>query len=145
MTERYLAPCPFCGATPFLHRGDDIVGISCGPDSACNKTGLCVAFSPAKEESAVAAWNRRAPAAGPATPMWIRVNDRLPEKNTMVLCATEFDGPGDWRTKVGYVQDVPDFIDWYIFGGSWTPSHWMPLPAAPAPNSDSSSGAKSKD
>jgi len=62
---------------------------------------------------------------------WISVKDRLPEKNTMVLCATEFDGPGDWRIKTGYLQDVPDFNDWYVFGGSWTPSHWMPLPAAP--------------
>lgn len=58
--DRHLKPCPFCGATPFLQRMDGIVGISCGKDSACNKTGLAMAFSPEKEETAVAAWNRRA-------------------------------------------------------------------------------------
>lgn len=60
MDAKELKPCPFCGATPFLQRMDGIVGISCGHDSACNKTGLAIAFSPEKEASAIAAWNRRA-------------------------------------------------------------------------------------
>ncbi|WP_244807946.1 Lar family restriction alleviation protein [Caballeronia zhejiangensis] len=55
-----LKPCPFCGGKPFLKYGDGIVGISCPPDSACNKAGLCVAFSPEKEATAVTAWNSRA-------------------------------------------------------------------------------------
>jgi Lar family restriction alleviation protein len=59
MTQE-LKPCPFCGGKPFLKYGDGIVGISCPPDSACNKTGLCVAFSPEKEATAIAAWNSRA-------------------------------------------------------------------------------------
>jgi Lar family restriction alleviation protein len=54
-----LKPCPFCGNVPYLHRGDGIVGISCGTDSACNKTGLCIAFAPEKEAFAIAAWNSR--------------------------------------------------------------------------------------
>ncbi|MBB3010695.1 hypothetical protein [Cupriavidus alkaliphilus] len=48
--------------------------------------------------------------------------------NIPVLVAVEFDGPNDWRIKVGALQQG----HWRIFGGSWTPSHWMPLPAAPA-------------
>ena len=55
-----LLPCPFCGAKPFLKRIDDVVGISCGEASDCNKTGLCIVFHADKQETAVAAWNRRA-------------------------------------------------------------------------------------
>lgn len=58
---------------------------------------------------------------------WVACSERLPEWNDDVLCATEFDGPGDWRKKVGYWHDGK----WVIYGGSWTPTHWMPLPAAP--------------
>jgi hypothetical protein len=50
-------------------------------------------------------------------------------KDAMVLLAAEFDGPGDWRIKVGYWDNHEN--DWEIFGGSWSPTHWMPLPAAP--------------
>ena len=52
-----------------------------------------------------------------------------PRDETALLLAKEFDGPGDWRIKVGgwNLQDRK----WLIFGASWTPSHWMPLPAPP--------------
>ncbi len=64
----------------------------------------------------------------PATPdRWIPVSDRVPEKADEVLCAKEFDGPGDWRQKVGYFLSGK----WTVYGASWTPTHWMPLPAAP--------------
>jgi Lar family restriction alleviation protein len=49
-----LMPCPFCGEVPVLIREQEIVGISC-----CDDSGLCVAFPPDREESAIAAWNRR--------------------------------------------------------------------------------------
>ncbi|HDS9360791.1 TPA: DUF551 domain-containing protein [Enterobacter chengduensis] len=58
---------------------------------------------------------------------WVACSERLPEWSDDVLCATEFDGPGDWRKKVGYWHCGK----WVIYGGSWTPTHWMPLPAAP--------------
>ncbi|WP_072015027.1 DUF551 domain-containing protein [Citrobacter sedlakii] len=51
----------------------------------------------------------------------------MPESNIDVLCASEFDGPGDWRRKVGYWHCGK----WDVYGASWTPTHWMPLPAAP--------------
>ena len=75
------------------------------------------------------AWNRRAATLQGAVPVqgWIPCSERMPEWSDDVLCATEFDGPGDWRKKVGYWHESK----WVIYGASWTPTHWMPLPAAP--------------
>lgn len=61
-------------------------------------------------------------------PSWIACSERMPGIKEHVLVAAEFDGPGDWRIKLGRYQ--PDH-SWLIYGGSWTPTHWMPLPAAP--------------
>ncbi|MGT8664417.1 DUF551 domain-containing protein [Klebsiella pneumoniae] len=58
---------------------------------------------------------------------WIPVSERMPDDNSDVLCTAEFDGPGDWRRKVGYWHEGK----WVVYGASWTPTHWMPLPAAP--------------
>lgn len=58
---------------------------------------------------------------------WIPVSERIPEGSEEVLCTKEFDGPGDWRKKVGYWHEGK----WVVYGASWTPTHWMPLPAAP--------------
>ncbi|EHG7888886.1 DUF551 domain-containing protein [Citrobacter braakii] len=64
----------------------------------------------------------------PVTPdTWIPVSERMPDDNSDVLCTAEFDGPGDWRRKVGYWHEGK----WVVYGASWTPTHWMPLPAAP--------------
>lgn len=64
----------------------------------------------------------------PASPDgWIPVSERVPDGSEEVLCAKEFDGPGDWRQKVGYRLAGK----WTVYGASWTPTHWMPLPAAP--------------
>lgn len=60
-------------------------------------------------------------------PGWIPVSERMPDDNSDVLCTAEFDGPGDWRRKVGYWYEG----EWVVYGASWTPTHWMPLPAAP--------------
>jgi hypothetical protein len=48
-------------------------------------------------------------------------------KETALLLATEFFGAGDWRIKCGSFYGG----EWHVWGASWTPSHWMPLPAAP--------------
>lgn len=63
----------------------------------------------------------------PTTDTWIPVSERMPEGSEEVLCTKEFDGPGDWRKKVGYWHAGK----WTVYGASWTPTHWMPLPAAP--------------
>lgn len=47
----------------------------------------------------------------------------------IVLVAGEFDGTGDWRIKCGYKDAENEH--WKIFGASWKPTHWMPLPVAP--------------
>ena len=66
----------------------------------------------------------------PAT-QWISVKDRLPAMNELVLLATEFFGPGDWRIKAGGRNSgMPG--GWQVFGASWTPSHWMPMPLPPS-------------
>lgn len=45
----------------------------------------------------------------------------------------EFDGPGDWRIKIGECRTEPDRYGrhWHLVGASWTPTHWMPLPGGP--------------
>lgn len=45
-----------------------------------------------------------------------------------VLVAAEFDCPGDWRIKIGYLNERGV---WHVLGASWEPTRWMPLPAAP--------------
>lgn len=58
---------------------------------------------------------------------WIPVSERMPEGSEEVLCTKEFDGPGDWRKKVGYWLAGK----WIVYGASWEPTHWMPLPEPP--------------
>ncbi|WP_163313494.1 DUF551 domain-containing protein [Klebsiella aerogenes] len=60
---------------------------------------------------------------------WIPVSERMPIPGVDVLVAKEFFGPGDWRRKVGHVRHEDS--GWNIYGASWAPTHWMPLPAAP--------------
>lgn len=48
----------------------------------------------------------------------------------IVLVAAEFDGPGDWRIKCGYLDKQT--TSWRVFGASWEPTHWMRMPAPPA-------------
>lgn len=66
---------------------------------------------------------------------WVPVRERLPKVGESVLVAIEFDRPGDWRIKVGGLRNDRT---WQVFGASYTPSHWMPLPAAPQPSKEPS-------
>lgn len=68
--------------------------------------------------------------AGPAMPQWRSIETAPQDK--MLLLAAEFDGPGDWRIKVGGFWDRK----WNVFGATWTPTRWMALPAAPKPQED---------
>ncbi|WP_428978277.1 DUF551 domain-containing protein [Oricola thermophila] len=49
-------------------------------------------------------------------------------KDALLLLACEF-MPNDWRIKIGGWRE--DVGGWQIFGASWEPTHWMPLPAPP--------------
>ncbi|AGK49267.1 hypothetical protein BTI_1952 [Burkholderia thailandensis MSMB121] len=59
---------------------------------------------------------------------WIPVSHKLPARGEGVLVAVQFDHADDWRMKVGGLSDEGT---WTVFGASWTPSHWMPLPPPP--------------
>lgn len=50
-------------------------------------------------------------------------------KDAVVLLAAEFDCPGDWRIKCG--TWIPEEKAWRVWGASWIPTRWMPLPAPP--------------
>lgn len=56
---------------------------------------------------------------------WRPINT-APE-NELILLASEFDGPGDWRIKCGIVLEGV----WHVFGASWEPKMWQPLPGNP--------------
>ena len=51
--------------------------------------------------------------------------ETAPRDGTMVLLAGGLAAPSDWRIKVGYWASEDGA--WYIFGGSWRPTRWMPL------------------
>lgn len=97
---------------------------------ACRAAMLQAGNSPAQSDCCPAQ-NHVSPEQNGDTPAqsqgWIPVSELMPDDNSDVLCTAEFDGPGDWRRKVGYWHEGK----WVVYGASWTPTHWMPLPAAP--------------
>lgn len=94
-----------------------------------DRTGACVWFDLPFRLRSVA--NAQSPGREPATVpgKWIPVSERMPIPGVDVLVAKEFFGPGDWRRKVGHVRHEDG--GWNIYGASWAPTHWMPLPAGP--------------
>lgn len=55
--------------------------------------------------------------------------ENAPE-DRVLLVACELDGPGDWRIKCGY-RDNSALTGWKVWGASWTPTRWLPMPAQP--------------
>ena len=61
--------------------------------------------------------------------------ETAPKDGTALILSVEI-RPDDWRIKVGGWRRTKPSIGsgWIIFGASWTPTHWMPLPEPPKEN-----------
>lgn len=65
---------------------------------------------------------------------WIPVSERMPPSRHEVLVGRWWGEKPRWCCKwATYIPGHPDAQSsgWLIPGASWTPTHWMPLPAAP--------------
>lgn len=67
-------------------------------------------------------------------PGWIPVSERMPPSRHEVLVGRWWGEMPRWCCKwATYIPGHPDSQSsgWLIPGGSWTPTHWMELPAGP--------------
>ncbi|WP_257394600.1 DUF551 domain-containing protein [Klebsiella variicola] len=65
---------------------------------------------------------------------WIPVSERMPPSRHEVLVGRWWGEKPRWCCKwATYIPGHPDSQSsgWLIPGASWTPTHWMELPAAP--------------
>lgn len=65
---------------------------------------------------------------------WIQVSERMPPSRHEVLVGRWWGEKPRWCCKwATYIPGHPDAQSsgWLIPGASWTPTHWMPLPAEP--------------
>ncbi|MDV1422947.1 DUF551 domain-containing protein [Klebsiella pneumoniae] len=65
---------------------------------------------------------------------WIPVSEQMPPSRHEVLVGRWWGEKPRWCCKwATYIPGHPDaqISGWLIPGASWTPTHWMPLPAAP--------------
>lgn len=78
----------------------------------------------------------QSPGSEPATApgKWIPVSEQMPPSRHEVLVGCWWGEKPRWCCKwATYIPGHPDAQSsgWLIPGASWTPTHWMPLPAAP--------------
>ncbi|SAT42540.1 Protein of uncharacterised function (DUF551) [Klebsiella pneumoniae] len=67
---------------------------------------------------------------------WIQISEQMPPSRHEVLVGSWWGEKPRWCCKwATYIPGHPDAQSsgWLIPGASWTPTHWMPLPAAPQP------------
>nr|WP_301740792.1 DUF551 domain-containing protein [Klebsiella pneumoniae] len=88
------------------------------------------------QASTVTAAAPQSPGSEPATVPgeWIPVSEQMPPSRHEVLVGRWWGEKPRWCCKwATYIPGHPDAQSsgWLIPGASWTPTHWMPLPAAP--------------
>ena len=88
------------------------------------------------QERRKAAAAPQSPGSEPATVpgKWVPVSERMPPSRHEVLVGRWWGEKPRWCCKwATYIPGHPDAQSsgWLIPGGSWTPTHWMELPAAP--------------
>ena len=66
-----------------------------------------------------------------AGPKWISVKDRLPEKNTLVLCVGSKGGMFLGKIRWLYEEDGTAYCHVPNARNSRSATHWMPLPEGP--------------
>lgn len=104
---------------------------------SCRAAMLHPGNSPAQSDCCPAQ-NVVAPAQNGDTPAqsqgWIQVSEQMPPSRHEVLVGRWWGEKPRWCCKwATYIPGHPDAQSsgWLIPGASWTPTHWMELPAAP--------------
>lgn len=104
---------------------------------ACRAAMLQAGNSPAQSDCCPAQ-NHVSPEQSGDTPAqsqgWIPVSEQMPPSRHEVLVGRWWGEMPRWCCKwATYIPGHPDALSsgWLIPGGSWTPTHWMELPAAP--------------
>jgi len=101
------------------------VGWYSAPEKNFKEKGVALILSVAAARDAQ--WQSTRPAPG-VPEGWRDAKNDPPPVGVDVLVAAEFDGPGDWRIKVGG-RNPEQRTGWWVFGASWAPQVWMPLDA----------------
>lgn len=131
-----LLPCPFCGHPDWDHRhavipGDTKDGMSFGCMN-CFAQGPFV--EPCDEAKAAEAWNRRAP---PAAPTGWRDIATAPKDGNSIWCYV-----AGYQTSLTWINGAWRNLSAWGRLEEWSPTHWMPLPAAPSPTTGPAAAAE---
>lgn len=113
---------------------------SAGAEATCrsNKNVQALHTKSPAQSDCCPAQNHASPEQNGDTPAqsqgWIPVSEQMPPSRHEVLVGRWWGEKPRWCCKwATYIPGHPDAQSsgWLIPGASWTPTHWMPLPAAP--------------
>lgn len=134
-----------CGYSPSFH--EDAMPLYAAPPAPVSVPAAMEIdddFDSAFEHGKAVGWNAYRAAMLQAEPVsnsdeltdgWVACSKRMPSPSTGVIVAAPWQSaPGGyamkWATNCPGHPDA-DIDGWIIPGASWSPTHWMPLPAAP--------------